>query len=202
MLTTVTKKLAASDPILKKITESLPPLEIEKDGQVFHDVMSCIIEQQIHYRSTKKVFQKMLAKSKLTILTPKNFTEFEKSFKDVKLSEKKYATIANILEFWDLNKIDWTSASNEEIYQKLGSINGIGKWTIEMILIYTLQRPDIFAFDDFHIKQIRVKLYKLDPKIRLKVQMTEIANLWIPHRSFAFRYLIEWKNQFSKNETF
>ena len=139
----------------------MPPPNIKSTQNVFHDLMSCILEQQIHYRSTKNVFQKMLDKSGLTLLTPDNFSEFEQTaFADIKLSAKKYETVLNIVEYWNRHDIKWAEFSDEEVKNKLAQIKGIGNWTIDMILLFTLNRPNIFAYDDFHIKQIMTTLFK------------------------------------------
>jgi DNA-3-methyladenine glycosylase II len=62
-----------------------------------------------------------------------------------------------------------------------------------MILLYTLERPDVFPYDDFHVKEIMVRLYRLDPNSRLKAQMLEVASAWGGQRSLAVRYLLAYK---------
>ena len=64
-----------------------------------------------------------------------------------------------------------------------------------MILLYTLQRPCVFPFDDFHLKQVMTTLYGLNPKAKLKAQMLEIAEKWENQQSLAVLYLLAWKNQ-------
>jgi DNA-3-methyladenine glycosylase II len=71
--------LAQADPILAKIIATIPEPRTESTKDVFFDLMSCVLEQQIHYRSTKKIFQKMLEKASLKTLTLDNFTDFEKA---------------------------------------------------------------------------------------------------------------------------
>jgi DNA-3-methyladenine glycosylase II len=189
------------DKILEKITLVIPKPNIETTGDVFHDLMSCILEQQIHYRSTKKIFQKMLDKANLERLNPENFHHFEeKAFADVKLAIGKYETLMSVLAFWAENKIDWKLLNDDEVIEKLSSIKGIGKWTIDMILLYTLQRPNVFPYDDFHLKQIMVSLYGLNPDVRLKSQMIDISNQWGENKSLAVKYLLAWK-EFNKKPT-
>ena len=106
----------------------------------------------------------------------------------------KYETIVRIVEFWELNKIDWHHLSDEEIIATLSSIKGIGKWTIDIILLYTLERPNVFPYDDFHLKQIMVSLYGLDEKVKLKAQMLEISENWGNQKSSAVLYLLSYKN--------
>jgi DNA-3-methyladenine glycosylase II len=188
-------QLTENDAVLKNIIKTIPEPQFQSSNNVFHDLMSCILEQQIHYRSTKKIFQKMLNTASLEILTPENFPQFEeKAFSNIKLSTGKYETVLRIIEFWNENKISWQELNDEEIISTLSSIKGIGKWTIDMILLYTLQRPNIFPYDDFHLKEIMIKLYGLDPNVKLKAQMIDVSNTWGEHKSLAVRYLLAYKD--------
>lgn len=196
----VLNQFIENDAILKNIIATIPEPQIQSTNNVFHDLMSCILEQQIHYRSTKKIFQKMLNSASLEILTPENFPQFEeKAFSNIKLSVGKYETLLRIIEFWDENTIKWQGLNDEEVIEKLSSIKGIGKWTIDMILLYTLQRPNVFPFDDFHLKNIMIQLYGLDANVKLKAQMIEVSNAWDNDKSLAVKYLLAWK-EFRKKE--
>lgn len=193
--------LTENDAVLTNIINTIPEPQIQSTNNVFHDLMSCILEQQIHYRSTKKIFQKMLNKASLEILTPENFLQFEeKAFSGIKLSIGKYETVLRIIEFFHTNKINRQELKEEEVIEKLSSIKGIGKWTIDMILLYTLQRPNVFPSDDFHLKEIMVHLYGLDPNVKLKAQMIDISNAWGEHKSLAVWYLFAWKEFIKKKK--
>ncbi len=186
--------LSAADPTLARIIKSLSLADYVCTHNVFHDLLSCIIEQQIHYRSTKKTFEKLLLKAQLGQLTVSNFLVFEKvALIHAKISNQKMETIAAILLFWEENNISWQSCSDTEVKNQLSSIKGIGAWTIDMILLYTLQRPVVFPADDFHLKHIMTELYGLNPASKLKAQMHDIAKTWGEHTSLAVRYLLEWK---------
>ena len=90
--------------------------------------MSCVLEQQIHYRSTKRIFQKMLERADLKTLTLDNFPKFEKStFADAKLAIAKLETVERIIDFFTVKKINWQVLTDAEIIEKLASIRGIGK---------------------------------------------------------------------------
>lgn len=197
MQTTAKDQLAKYDPQLEPIISTIPEPRIESTTEVFHDLMSCILEQQIHYRSTKRIFQKMLDRAGTETLTLSNFDVFEaKAFEGVKLSARKYETVLRIIEYWqenNMDNMDWTTMTDDEVRETLSSIKGIGKWTIDMILMFTLERPDVFPFDDFHLKQIMSSIYGLNPKSKLKAQMIEVAKKWEGHRSLAVQYLWDWK---------
>ncbi len=188
------ENISVSDEILEKIIDEIPKPEINSTNNVFHDLISCILEQQIHYRSTKNIFQKMLNASGLERLTPDNFHQFEeKAFGNIKLSIRKYETVLRVLEFWAENNIDWFLLTDLEVIEKLSSINGIGKWTIDMILLYSLNRANVVPYDDYHLKQVMVSLYNLDPQLKLKAQMVEVSENWGEKKSLAVLYLLAWK---------
>jgi len=192
-------RLVQSDPVLEKIIAAIPPPRFESTQDVFFDLMSCVLEQQIHYRSSKKIFQKMLERAGLFTLTLENFEQFEQSvFPTAKLSAGKLETVERILAFFNSHVIDWHHLSDAEVIEQLSGIKGVGKWTMDMILLYTLQRPDVFPYDDFHLKEIMVKLYGLNPSSRLKAQMLELAGAWAGDRSLAVLYLLDWKAQLKK----
>ena len=199
MITAAHQHLKKVDSKLGDIIEIISAPKIISTHSVFHDLLSCVVEQQIHYRSTKKTFQKLLDAAGLTLLTPDNFSQFEiKGLQGTNLAMKKYETIINVVEYWKANTMDWNKLSNEEVRTNLSAIKGIGKWTIDMVLIYTLERPNIFSYDDYHIKKIMTSLYGLNEKSRLKAQMKEIAAPWSPYQSTAFLYLLEWKKSMNK----
>ena len=186
--------LSDSDPILKNIIAQIPELILESTNDVFHDMLSCIIEQQIHYRSTKNIFKKALERAGIEHVALDNFYLIEKhSLPQIKLAIGKYGTLLAFVEYWKENKLDFTKLTDEEIITQLSAIKGIGKWTIDMILLYTLQRPNVFPFDDFHLKEIMVKLYGLNSNVKLKAQMIEVSKAWDNHKSLAVKYLLAWK---------
>ncbi|AJR04791.1 DNA-3-methyladenine glycosylase family protein [Siansivirga zeaxanthinifaciens] len=195
--------LKKKDPVIKKIIEAVPYPDILSTKNIFHDLISCVVEQQIHYRSTKNIFKKLLEKAAITSLTTENFSVFEeKGLSTIKLSDKKYETLSHIIDFWKDNRVEWEMLSNEEITNKLSKIKGIGTWTIDMILLYTLDRPNIIPIDDFHLKQIMTNLYKLNPDYKLKSQITNISNNWSPYKSIAVKYLLAYKTFSIKNPLF
>ena len=189
----------SKDEVLHSVISEIDFPVIVSTGSVFHDLVSCIVEQQIHYRSTKKYFQKRMERAGLELLTFDNFPVFEKEgLRDAKLSQQKIETLNHTVEFFSENDIEWNELSDEEVRARLKSIKGIGTWTQDMILLYSLERPDIFPSDDYHLKNLMVSLYGLNPKSRLKAQMKSVAENWSPFRSFGVRYLLAGKNYFPK----
>lgn len=80
------------------------------------------------------------------------------------------------------------SMSNEKLIARLVTLKGIGQWTVEMMLMFTLQRMDILPVDDFGITDGYRRLKKLDSTPKRK-QMAEIGKAWSPYRTIASWYL-------------
>lgn len=85
---------------------------------------------------------------------------------------------------------------NETIVDLLVQIKGVGKWTVEMLLMFSLGREDVFAVDDLGIQQAMVKLYKLEhlDKKELKHKMLELSAKWSPYRTYACLHLWQYKD--------
>ena len=78
--------------------------------------------------------------------------------------------------------------SDEALIERLTTIRGVGRWTVEMLLIFTLGRKDVLPVDDFGVREGYRRLYDLDaqPKPR---EMAALGEVWAPYRSIASWYL-------------
>jgi len=186
--------LAKQDTVLEQIIHTIPYPQIISTNNVFHDLMSLVVEQQIHYRSAKRIFQKALERAKLEELNIENIGVFiTEGLSTLKVSEKKHDSIAEVIDFFENNQIQWSEKSNAEIHKLLTGVTGIGKKSVDMILLYTLQRPDIFIANDYHLKMIMESLYEIPSNAKLNAQIKTISTQWAPYRSTAVRYLLDWK---------
>ncbi len=118
--------------------------------------------------------------------------------RSVGLSFQKAGYLKNVAQFSlenDLVGHDWSAMTDEEIIQFLTRIKGVGRWTVEMILMFTIGRPDVLPVDDLGIQQGFQKLYGLSETGRdLKKRMVELAEPWRPHRTVGCRLLWRWKD--------
>ena len=115
------------------------------------------------------------------------------TFRSVGLSNQKTNYFYNIATFFSEpgnKRIQWKRLSDEDIISKLVTIKGVGKWTVQMILMFTLGRPDVFPIDDLGIQLSMKDHYGIKAeKKELKIKMTKIAEEWTPYRTLASRYL-------------
>ena len=93
-----------------------------------------------------------------------------------------------------LENNDWQAMEDDEIIQFLTQIKGVGKWTVQMILMTSLNRSDVFPVDDLGIQKSVQKLYAFEDKGRsLKKKMLALSQPWRPYRTIASFYL--WRFQ-------
>lgn len=87
--------------------------------------------------------------------------------------------------------------NDEEIIAYLTRIKGVGRWTVEMLLMFTLGRQDVFAVDDLGIQQAMIRIYKLDrsDKKKLREEMLRISASWSPYRTYACLHLWQHKDK-------
>jgi DNA-3-methyladenine glycosylase II len=190
----------SKDKKLKKIIEAQEPFILARRKDVHLHLCSSIMSQQLSTKVAKVFHQRFLDLFKTKNPLPQQIldTPFE-TLRGIGLSNAKANYVHNVCKFFIENKL--TDArlykmSNEEVIDLLTQIKGVGKWTVEMILMFTLGREDVFAIDDFGIQQSIAKLYKLDgtDKKLMKEKMLSISSRWRPYRTYACRYLWGWKD--------
>lgn len=121
------------------------------------------------------------------------------AMRSVGLSQSKAAYMKNLASFSIEHQgqiSSLSSMSNEVIVKFLTQIKGIGAWTVEMLLMFAMQREDVFPIDDLGIQQAMIKLYEIEAssKKELKLKMNQIAISWSPYRTYASMHLWRWKD--------
>jgi DNA-3-methyladenine glycosylase II len=163
--------------------------EISKlsDLNIFEDLVSCILDMQIRYRGKSIRYKRLKSLLKGGSISNKNlFSIGDLGIQSLKISQQKYSVLVNLCLYWDENQMksfDWEFKTDDEIRTELGKIKGIGSWTIDMILLFSLQRPDVFPVDDYHLKKSMISRYNLRNDKTLKAEMHTIAEEWRPNRS-------------------
>jgi DNA-3-methyladenine glycosylase II len=122
------------------------------------------------------------------------------TLRSIGLSGAKSNYIHNVARFAIEQGMDYRvlgKMNNEEVIVHLTRIKGVGRWTAEMLLMFTLGREDVFAVDDLGIQQAMIRLYKLDKtnKKKLRENMLRISAKWSPYRTFACLHLWQHKDE-------
>jgi DNA-3-methyladenine glycosylase II len=121
------------------------------------------------------------------------------TLRSIGLSGAKANYVHNVAKFtieFGLDHKILEKMTNEEVIEYLTQIKGVGRWTAEMLLMFTLGREDVFAVDDLGIQQAMIKLYKLDKsnKKKLREDMLRISEKWSPFRTYACLHLWQHKD--------
>ena len=186
------KKLAA---VLK---EPMEPLTLHKNIPL--RLMASIMSQQLSTKVAKVIYRRFLEIYKGKEPKPQQVldTPFD-VLRGIGLSNAKVGYVQNVATFCIEHKITdkkLLAMRNEEIVELLTQIKGVGKWTVEMLLMFTLGREDVFAVDDLGIQQAMVKAYNLtiEEKKALKEKMLTLSKKWSPYRTYACLHLWSWKD--------
>lgn len=195
-------ELLKLDITLRSIIKDLELNNPKEVRDPFTSVLHAIVSQQLSTR----VAQTLISRFKLTFghnPQPSSLLTFSESdFKSIGLSRQKSSYIQNVArhcldnsEFW--NFID--DFSDVQIIEELTKIKGLGEWTVQMLLIFTLHREDVFPVGDLAIRDAMSQLYKVEgSKKEVTVQLKEISQQWRPYRSYACRYLWRWRDEQKK----
>lgn len=164
-------------------------------------LMASIMSQQLSTKVAAVIYQRFLdlyggkePKAEAVLATS------DTRLRSIGLSNAKVQYVKNVAAFClehsitdgKLNKLD-----DAAVIELLTQIKGVGRWTVEMLLMFSLGREDVFAVDDLGIQQAMIKCYKLqtlDGK-QLKLQMQKIALKWSPYRTYACLHLWAWKDK-------
>lgn len=188
------------DKKLELVLSKQQPIVLEQEKDYVAYLCSSIIGQQL---STKvaavirdRFFSLIDAEKKLAEQIIRLDVD---SMRSVGLSQSKAGYMKNLASFSIENNdqiLSLNTMSDEEVVKFLTQIKGIGAWTVEMLLMFAMQREDVFPVDDLGIQQAMIKLYEIEAssKKELKLKMNQIADSWSPYRTYASMHLWRWKD--------
>jgi len=184
------------------ITETAAP-KIFNDyaDNVYMALLESIVSQQISVKAADAIFGRLCGLFPNQIPTPDGLLALHfDDLRGVGLSGQKVKYVQSVADFALTNRLDrpfFDVRTDEEIVQYLLPIKGVGRWTAEMLLMFVLDRPDVFPIDDLVIRQRIIRAYPqqtdgLTGRALYKT-LQEIASAWQPYRTTACRYLWRWQ---------
>lgn len=190
----------AKDKKLKKILANADAFELKKADIIHLAVCKSIISQQLSTKVAAVIFQRFLNLFKTKTPSPRQILAIDtETLRSIGLSYAKAGYVHNVCRFWMEHKLTDEKIhglENEELINLLTQIKGIGRWSAEMILMFSLGREDVFSPDDLGIQQAMIKLYELKPdnKKHLRELMLTQSQKWAPYRTYACLHLWAWKD--------
>lgn len=184
----------SQDPILHSLILNGKPLTSSRTQDVYLRLISAIVSQQLSTKVAAVIFSRFRAlfpeeypHAKLLLEMPEDL------LRGAGLSYQKIGYVRNVAAFASEGKLEYGSIAamdDEALVKHLTQIKGVGRWTVEMLLMFSLERPDVFPVDDLGIQNAMKKHYTLDLSGKaLRQRMQEIAEVWRPYRTIASRYL-------------
>jgi DNA-3-methyladenine glycosylase II len=187
------KHLSKKDKVLKAIIKSYEGELLVTKGDAFFTLCRAIVGQQISVKAADTIWKRF--NEAVGKLNPKNVlaTPTEK-LRTAGLSQSKVNYLYSLSEHFLKNKKmiqSWPKKSDEEIIKELTTVKGLGRWSVEMFLIFHLGRPDVFPIADIGVQKAMFRHYHNSDKVPLK-ELAKRAEGWAPYRSVATWYL--WRS--------
>lgn len=190
----------SKDKKLAKMLTDHEPFKLKFHKNICLRLCASIMSQQLSTKVAKVIYHRFLELYGGEEPTPEQIvaTPADK-LRTIGLSNAKTQYVINVAQFAIDHKLDdkmLKKMTDEEIVALLTQIKGVGKWTVEMLLMFTLGKPDVFAVDDYGIQVAMKKLYRLDDSNKkvFKEKMLNISKKWSPYRTYACMHLWNWKD--------
>jgi DNA-3-methyladenine glycosylase II len=185
----------SQDPVMKKLIQRCGEIEVVPSStDHFTDLIDTIISQQLSIKAAATIFGRFKALLNKYPFDPQEVLDLDPERArgaGASYAKIRYAkNIAQAVKDGALELSRFHEMSDQEILAELVQIKGIGPWTAEMFLMFTLGRPDIFSYGDLGLRNAITKLYGIEGSQRQQVE--ELALTWAPYRTTASRYL--WKS--------
>lgn len=181
------------DETMKIIMDRCTIEPVTQKGDVYSSLLRSITSQQLSTRVAEVIFGRFIEAFDGKIPAPSQLKIYPiGELRKFGYSERKAEYLRGVAQFFHDSGFgeDYWHCSEEEILKELTSIRGVGVWTVQMILIGTLGKGDVFPVDDLGIQKSMVKHYRIGVEGKeLKKEMEKISEGWRPFRSWASRYL-------------
>lgn len=192
------------DRVMAKLANTLEVKPLPVTTDIYVDMLENIVSQQLSGKVAMVIFKRFLDLFPKRYPNPEILLQFDDSrLREVGLSGAKTIYVKAMAEFaliHDLSIETIQQLSDHEIIKLLTQVKGVGVWTTQMLLIFSLGRPDVFPVDDLAIRQGMAELYDLQSTGRqLRQELIEIAKKWKPYSTWGTRLVWAYVNSQKKN---
>ncbi len=182
------KHFRNADPILYSIVNKIEAFELEIWPDPFIRLTRSIIGQQLSVKAARTIYERFEKLFKNGEIKPSGLLNLQnEEIRKVGISYQKISYLKDLSQKVLDNEVElnkFTELPEQIIIEKLTKIKGIGRWTVEMFLMFSLGRPDIFSYGDLGLQNAIKKAYELKQKPTVK-QMEKLSKKWIPYRTYA-----------------
>lgn len=190
----IARYLTDRDPVLATVIDGRPPPRYPRNRDIYVCLLESIVSQQLSVRAADTIYSRFID------LFPEQYPDpvlvlrkRPETLRKAGLSRQKAGYLRNVAAFARTGGMAYEKIhrmKDEEVIAYLTRIKGVGRWTVEMLLMFPLGRPDVLPVDDLGIQKAMATLYRLRVQgPRLKERMVRVAEAWRPYRSVACKYL-------------
>jgi DNA-3-methyladenine glycosylase II len=187
------RALSRRDPVLRKLIKAYPDAELGGRGDAFQTLARSIVGQQISVKAAQSIWNRFAECS--GAVTPAAVAALEPGrMRACGLSGSKVRYLHDLASHFASGAVKprrWSRMDDEAIIEDLVRVKGIGRWSVEMFLIFHLMRPDVLPVDDLGLRRAMERNYN-DGEPLTKAGMREIAKPWSPWSSVATWY--QWRS--------
>ena len=189
------RHLSHADKRMEKLIDKFGPPNFNLMNNYYESLVRSIVYQQLSGKAASIIYERFLDLFVFDIYPePKNVLAVSiETLRSSGLSYQKANYIRDLSEKWQdgtMNLTDIDSMTDEEISSELIKVKGIGQWTADMFLMFTLGRPDVFPFGDLGIQKGFMVLTNMN-RLPVQKEMERKTKKWQPYRTVAAWYL--WK---------
>ncbi len=189
------RHLSKRDRVLARIIRKAGKVEIPKRWGYYEAIVQSIVYQQISGSAGDSILKKFKAIYNGRLPTPEKFLATREAVvRKAGISPQKYSYLKDLctrIEDGRLELGKFESMDNDKIIEELDEVRGIGRWTAEMFLMFSLGRTDVVPMDDLGLKKSIMRAYKLKGHPSEK-RFAELAKSWSPYGTIASLYL--WRS--------
>jgi DNA-3-methyladenine glycosylase II len=190
--------LRRADPVLARVIDSVGPFTLEPMSGSYRALARAIFFQQLAGLAARAIMKRvldLLGTDDTRFFTPEEFlAATDKDLRTAGLSRQKLAYLRDLADKFasgQLREDEFAQLDDEKVIRRVISVKGIGRWTAEMFLIFSLGRPDVLPVDDLGVRRGFQVVYSLD-ELASPEQMRTIAEPWRPFRSVGTWYM--WRS--------
>ena len=193
--TDAVQHLSQADPVLAAIIANGRPIQPSAHEDLYLALLKAVVSQQISTKAAAAIWRKVEG-----LFKPDGYPEpnvlvqlTDEELRAAGLSRQKASYLRAIAEFALQGQLDHahlSQLSEDDFTRHLTAIKGVGRWTAQMIQMFALDQPDVFAEGDLGVQNAMRRHYGLEETGKaLLRRMTELAEPWRPYRSLACKYL-------------
>lgn len=197
-LAKLARALGQTDPLIGKLIRRLEPPSFSprRKTSPYEALFSAIVHQQLHASAAQAILKRIQALAWGATPAPEKFLRIpDEDLRAAGLSRGKLAALRDLAQKTLAGVVpsrqEMARMTDAAIIRRLVSIHGVGQWTVEMLLIFTLARPDVLPVNDYAVKVAFARLHGLKKPPTPK-EMARLGAKWAPYRSLASLYL--WKS--------